>query len=228
MIKCQDFILAFYPKKKYTKRMVQKKYKLCLGIDTASDLTSVALLDSEGHFATDQTDSPRGQGEILFRMIQNVFQKMGKTPKDLTHIAVTIGPGSFTGVRIGLSTARGLGLALNIPVLGVDNFCATAYGLKQKLTVVLDSKRDDYFAQDFDAKGHPINDQIIISSANLKKRHPLNIAGSGAEKLSTEISCTIIKNPNPLALNVAQIALKSPKDTTEPHPLYLRDADVTI
>jgi len=204
-----------------------KRQKLCLAIDTASDVSSVALCDDEGRYAVTHMTATRGQGEALMGMIQDVLSQMEKSPKDLTHIAVAIGPGSFTGVRIGLATARGLGLALGIPVLGVDNFKATAYGLKKAVAVVLDSKRDDYFVQHFDAKGNAVDTPTLKTTLQLKSASFI-ACGSGTVRLAQEIKCKVMEPKQDLALSVAEIALQEPKNTAEPHPLYLRDADVTI
>ena len=205
-----------------------KQRKLCLGIDTASDVTSVALIDANGSCASARLSTPRGQGEALMGMIQDVLGQMKKSPKDLTHIAVTIGPGSFTGVRIGLATARALGLALKLPVFGVDNFLASAYATNKKVKVVLDSKRDDYFVQDFDTAGKALTKPSIKSTTELKALLPFLACGSGATKLAQEIGCKVVSAPQDLAIATAQIVLNYPKKATEPHPLYLRDADVTI
>ena len=205
-----------------------KQQKLCLAIDTASDETSVALCTENDSFAVSHMTAARGQGEALMSMIQDVLQQMEKAPKDLTHIAVTIGPGSFTGVRIGLATARGLGLALNIPVLGIDNFTATAHDLKKDVVIVLDSKRDDYFVQSFDAKGTAKDNPSLKTSSQLKKDLPFTACGTGADQLAQKIGCKTICPIQDLALSTAQIALHHLEKTTEPHPLYLRDADVTI
>ena len=207
---------------------MKQKTQLCLALDTASDTTSVACLSSTGESAALQETLPRGQGEFLFQMIQQVLQKMNKKTKDLTLIAATIGPGSFTGVRIGLATARGLGLALNIPVLGVDNFQATASLFSQKVKVVLESKRDDYFVQTFDKKNLAINTPSLETTTQLKKELPFLACGSGAQRLAEEIGCDIISSSTPLAFQVAKIALHEPNKTLEPHPLYLREADVSI
>ena len=207
---------------------MKKKQSLCLAFDTASDITSVAVVSGNGISSVVRMATPRGQGEVLMSMIQTALTQVQKTPKDLTHIAATIGPGSFTGVRIGLATARGLGLALKLPVFGVDNFTATAYALKKKMTVVLDSKRDDYFVQDFDAKGNTLTLPMLKSTAELKKLMPFTACGSGAEKLAQEVGCKVILPKQDLALSAAQIVLKEPQKTTKPHPLYLREADVTI
>ena len=206
---------------------MRKKTQFCLAIDTASDETSVACVAVNGDYSVLQEKLVRGQGELLMDMIQRVLQQMNKTAKDLTCIAVTVGPGSFTGVRIGLATARGLGLALNIPVMGVDNFYATAYQLSCAVTVVLDTRRNDYFVQNFDKNGKSLSTATIMTADRLKQIPKLVACGSGALKLKEEINCKLVEHM-PLALAVAKIALESPDKTVLPHPLYLRDADVTI
>ena len=207
--------------------MVQK-YQLCLALDTASDVTSVACLDSMGHKSVVCETLSRGQGELLMQLIQNALKQIGKKPKDLTCVAVTIGPGSFTGVRIGLATARGLGLALKIPVLGVDNFTATAHAVSQRAKIVLESKRADYFVQNFNAKGKALNKPALKTATQLKKLAAFTACGSGAQRLAEEIGCKVLPISQPLALSAAQIALHSPQQTVAPHPLYLREADVSI
>ena len=206
---------------------MQKRKPLCLAIDTASDVTSVTVIGDTVSAAA-QLEMTRGQGEALMGLIQSVLKDIKKKPKDLTLIAVTIGPGSFTGVRIGLATARGLGLALNIPVLGVDNFLATAYQTHQKVTVILDSKRDDYFVQDFNAQGKALDIPSLKTTNELKALLPFTACGSGANRLAKEIGCSVINLPIPLSSAVAEIAIKTPSKTLPPHPLYLREADVSI
>ncbi len=206
---------------------MKKKERLCLGLDTTSDITSVACLSDQGKCACVQENCSRGQGEILFGLIQQVLDKMQKLPADLTHIAVAVGPGSFTGVRIGLATARGLGLALNIPVRGVDNFLATAYEQKRPVKIVLESKRSDFFVQDF-AKNMALSDPKVQTVAQLKQGRPLVVCGSGADRLAKQIDCVVTGAMQPLALAVAQIMLFDFNKTIEAHPLYLRDADVTL
>lgn len=210
---------------------MSKKKSLCLGIDTTSDAVCVACVDESNHSSYLYQQMFHGQGEVLMTLIQNVLNALNKKPKDLTHIAVTVGPGSFTGVRIGLATARGLGLALKIPVIGVDNFTATSffYNLKTTHKVVIDSKRDDYFVQSFDTKGIAKGKPRLYTKDELKKQLPFIACGTGANQLANEIGCQIASMDKPLlALAAAQIALTAPNKTTDAHPLYLRDADVTI
>ena len=97
---------------------------LLLAIDTAAPRLQLALLHDDDRVETLSEDMATGQAERLFPALAELLARSGATYADLTRIAVTTGPGSFTGLRIGLSAARGLGLALNIPVVGVPSLLA--------------------------------------------------------------------------------------------------------
>ncbi|MBR5130446.1 MAG: tRNA (adenosine(37)-N6)-threonylcarbamoyltransferase complex dimerization subunit type 1 TsaB [Alphaproteobacteria bacterium] len=201
---------------------------LILALDTSSSAVSVALLDEEKVLAYREQIMDRGQGEALVPIIADVLDQAKRKTTDITGVAVAIGPGSFTGVRVGLSTARGIGLALNIPVYGVTNFEAVAYGLLKPIKIVLDTKRGDYFTQDFDESGCPISNPKTQTSDDLKSLLPFTAIGDGAEKLSQEIGCNIIQKISPSAVSIAKIAISRSAHPLPPEPLYLRDADVTI
>ena len=207
---------------------MKKKKRICLALDTTSDVTSVACLSDDGACAVLQENCTRGQGEALMGLIQQVLDKMQIKPADLTQIAVAVGPGSFTGVRIGLATARGLGLALNIPVMGVDNFTATAHHHKKAVKVVLDSKRSDFFVQAFSEEGEALSRPTIQNIKQLEGALPFVACGSGAVQLADQIHCDVVAAQQPLAVAMGEIALFQPHKTTEAHPLYLREADVTL
>ena len=102
---------------------------LILAIDTCLARCAVCLFDSAAGsvLAEHHLDIERGHAEALAPMVQRVLATAHKRPGDVTRIALTLGPGTFTGVRIGLSFARAFGLALNIPVYGLDTL--TAYQL---------------------------------------------------------------------------------------------------
>ncbi len=207
---------------------MKKEPVFCLSIDTASDTTTVVLKAMKGGFSERTLTAARGQGEALMGMIQDVLTEMNASAQDLSAIAVTLGPGSFTGVRIGLAAARGLGLALEIPVLGVSSFLATAYASGIPATVVLESKRDDYFVQRFDENCKPLSEPALKSTEDLKKLPDLLAVGSGAERLKEEIACATAEPKTSLALAAAEIALAHADWCLPPHPIYLRDADVTV
>mgnify|MGYP000887923011 CR=1 FL=1 len=101
---------------------------ILLGLDTSLGACSAALYDtgSQRVLASDFTVMERGHAEALGPMVQSVMNAAGKKPADLGRIVVTRGPGTFTGLRIGLAFAKGLALARGIPLLGIDSLWATA------------------------------------------------------------------------------------------------------
>ncbi|MBR6675111.1 MAG: tRNA (adenosine(37)-N6)-threonylcarbamoyltransferase complex dimerization subunit type 1 TsaB [Alphaproteobacteria bacterium] len=200
---------------------------LILSLDTSSSAVSVAVLDKENILAFQEQVMDRGQGEALVPMIAQVLEQAQKTPSDITGVAVAVGPGSFTGVRVGLSTARGIGLALGVPVYGVTNFEASAYGISMPVVATLDTKRGDYFTQAFDDKG-PASEAKTHSANDLKSDLPFVAVGDGAEKLSAEIGCDVLQKTVPSAVAIGKIALNRIETPLPPEPLYLRDADVTV
>ena len=116
---------------------------LILSIDTSSADLSVALVNENGSLGLVEENMLRGQGEALIPYIQSMMLQAGLPMNAVEGVAVAVGPGSFTGVRVGLSTARGIGLALDIPVYGATNLEAAAAGLNEPVTVTLDTKRGD-------------------------------------------------------------------------------------
>lgn len=131
---------------------------MILAIDTAGSSTSVAVL-SALHPATILSSQHRaermGQSEFLLPLIDAALKDSGKTLADITHLAVCTGPGSFTGLRVGLATAHALAKAQNIALYGIDLFSALRHGMAQALpaeqaattAIVLDSYREELFVQ---------------------------------------------------------------------------------
>ncbi len=198
-----------------------------LAIDTSNRTLSVALLTEKGNIFSKELQMDRGQGEALIPLIQTLLTEAKQKVENLHAIAVAVGPGSFTGVRIGLACAKAFGLALNIPVWGVTNLEAEAYGIKQSITVVLDSKRGDYFVQHFE-NNQATDEAHIETNEGLKKSLPFVAIGDGAQELADKIGCKTIQRTLPLAVAVAQIALKRKEHPLPAQPLYLRQADVTV
>jgi len=124
-----------------------------LALDTAGAACAVAVRSSGAIVAFESEEMDRGQAEELTPMIGRVMAAAGMKFTDLDHIAVTVGPGSFTGLRIGLAAARGLGLAASVPVGGVSSFdvAAKIAQIAQPgvgfLGVILETKRADYYTR---------------------------------------------------------------------------------
>lgn len=201
---------------------------LILSIDTSSADLSVALVNENGSLGLVEENMLRGQGEALIPYIQSMMQQAGLPMNAVEGVAVAVGPGSFTGVRVGLSTARGIGLALDIPVYGVTNLEAAAAGLNEPVTVTLDTKRGDYYTQQFDKNGKAIGEPSIQSADDLKQQLPFTAIGDGAMKLAEEIGCDVAMKPQSSAISIAQIALSRLDNPLRAEPLYLREADVTV
>lgn len=201
---------------------------LILSIDTSSADLSVALVNENGSLGLVEENMLRGQGEALIPYIQSMMQQAGLPMNAVEGVAVAVGPGSFTGVRVGLSTARGIGLALDIPVYGVTNLEAAAAGLNEPVTVTLDTKRGDYYTQQFDKNGKTIGEPSIQSADDLKQQLPFTAIGDGAMKLAEEIGCDVAMKPQSSAISIAQIALSRLDNPLPAEPLYLREADVTV
>ena len=206
---------------------------LLLAIDTAGVACSVAILDTE----TDEIVSSlsenlgRGHAERLMAMIDEVLAARQVELKQIGRIAVGIGPGSFTGIRVGVAAARGFALALNIPVVGVTTLSvlaemAPARVADQKLAVVIDAKRDEVFCQSFDASGEPLDDPHVLSVDDLKSvayDPSVQLFGSGAELIKPSDEATVPDHYSIEAL--ARLGAKASPVSDKASPLYLRGPD---
>ncbi len=121
---------------------------LILAFDTSAGGCSVALLDGDQVLAQDRRAMQRGQSEALLPMIEAICAEGDRPLYEVEGLAVTHGPGSFTGLRIGLAAAEGLALALDIPAVGISSFEARAAGEMRggPALCVLDSGRAEPFA----------------------------------------------------------------------------------
>jgi tRNA threonylcarbamoyladenosine biosynthesis protein TsaB len=113
--------------------------KLVLAFDTATDVATTALLDDE-HVLGERIAEPKS----LLRAVDDLLRDAGAEPADLGALVVGNGPGSFTSTRIGLAVARGLALALELPVAGVSTLDALAYAREDALPVI-DARRREVF-----------------------------------------------------------------------------------
>jgi tRNA threonylcarbamoyladenosine biosynthesis protein TsaB len=191
-----------------------------------------------------------GHGEALLPMIERVMQQAGLAPSQLDAIAAAIGPGGFTGIRVGLAAAHGIALAAGARLVGISSFAAVAAGVAaigdadcQTLLVALDSRRADLYVQLFarDATTPLAAPQALLGErlAGYVARHAGNgrvlIAGdaaaAAAAALGSEIRCVIDGESVPNARAVAAAALRqlgSGAMAGPVRPFYLRPPDVTL
>ncbi len=200
---------------------------LLLSLDTASTTLSLALLEGEKVLAKFDENMLRGQAERLVPEIQNLFQKAGYKIRELSAVAVGVGPGSFTGVRVALSAARGLGLALNVPVWGVSSLEAYAYGADADVFVALDTKRSDYYVAGFNKELEAVFSPRVMTMDEIKILNPKLIASDTPEAFRAA-GFQVRENNFSLAKQIANIALMRGDKNLPAEPLYLREADVTL
>ena len=196
---------------------------ITLAIDTANENIAIALLKNKTILFEYNQAMPRGQGEALIPLIQDMLNQSNLTPTDINQIAVAIGPGSFTGVRIAMATARGMALALDIPIYGTTTLEASAFQTSGKTLSVLDTKRGDFYTQLFQ-DGNPLEEPQIRTTEQIKTLSDISLVGSSAQSLSEQTGIPVQNIPLSSAVAIAFSALTHKREAI---PYYLRDADVS-
>lgn len=209
---------------------------LLLGLDTATAATTVALVRS-GSGVPDEVLAqrshvdPRRHGEVLPVQINEVLHAAHMTPTDLDAIAVGIGPGAFTGLRVGLATAQALGQALQIPVHGVCTLDVLAYdtGRTEGFAIVTDARRREFFWATY--AGHESRSTAPIVGSPAVARNALLgltvICPQGTPAIDG-LNPVIGARPSASALCRLVLARLARGEALDgPVPLYLRRPDVT-
>lgn len=213
-----------------------------LAIDSATNACSAALWLRDGLGPRRYAAMRRGHAEALLPMIDAVMSEAGLSFAELDGIATTVGPGAFTGLRIGLSAARGLALAAELPVVGVTTLEAVAAAQEAAglpILVTLDSKRADVYAQLFSAGGEAVGAPAALMPANvpglLPRGQTVAVAGDAADAvlaaLGPDSALRRLAGPDlPDAALVAAIAVPRLAERPgtyvgPPAALYLRPPD---
>jgi len=204
---------------------------MLLAIDTSGPLCSAALMD--GDIIVEHSDDiGRGHAEHLMGMLDDLLGEAKAGWTDINRVACSTGPGSFTGLRVGLATARGLALALDCPCTGVTVFEAFAeeYGQGEPLCVAMDARREQVWMQSFSGDGAVNSEPLAVAVNQAPNNVPadtLRFAGSAAKMLTEQRDDALIlgNSPSPPIAAIARIASKKPTDARRPKPLYLRAPD---
>jgi tRNA threonylcarbamoyl adenosine modification protein YeaZ len=192
---------------------------MILGLDTSVAHCAIGLMSPDGTIMSDVHEMAKGQAEALFPLIEALLTANSTDWSDITRIGVGIGPGNFTGVRLGVSAARGLALACNIPAIGVSRLATMAYGTTGSIIIALDARRDSLFVQRF-------YDGVAISEPAMIDADLLADFAQGDQIIGdTGLACFDIDQFIPNLLNITQSA---PKNAPRPAPLYLRAADAAL
>ncbi len=137
---------------------------LTLAFDTTGEFGSIALADENGIRAEALAHAPEGFGQVLFPRVQALLEAQSVTLRDIKLVAAASGPGSFTGVRVGLAAMKGLASVLGIPAAGVSNLAALAsFGARPLRATVIDARRGEIYAALYDAAGKAVIPESVIS-----------------------------------------------------------------
>ncbi|MGB3503227.1 MAG: tRNA (adenosine(37)-N6)-threonylcarbamoyltransferase complex dimerization subunit type 1 TsaB [Mesorhizobium sp.] len=216
---------------------------IVLAIDTASTLCAVCLWDAaqSRELGRAVEDIGKGHAERLMELIERALGEAGIGYDKVGVIAVSVGPGSFTGIRVGVSAARGLALALGIPAHGVTTLSAIAEAVRAKtsgrrIVAAIDAKRDELYAADHARDGSVTAGPMIVrydAAASLAAGEPPVLAGSGAAIIADRIEQAGGERPAILDDHAttadiaiyAALAAAGKSANSPPKPLYLRAPD---
>ena len=211
---------------------------LTLAIDCSARLCAVALHqgDTDAILAAASPDIGRGHAEQLPAILQSVLDRAARGLGDVERIGVTVGPGSFAGIRVGVAFARGLALALSVPCVGVGSLEAIAIPAARRtgrpVLAVLDARRDHVWALLVDAHGEviaPAAERTPQVALDLALATDCGILGSGAALLAgldASLASRTLGDPAAPAIeDVARLAARLDPGANPAEPRYLRDAD---
>jgi tRNA threonylcarbamoyladenosine biosynthesis protein TsaB len=204
---------------------------LLLAVDTALGACSAAVLDADHVLASRHVAMERGHAEALAPMVEAVMAEAGLSFGKLDKLAVTTGPGTFTGQRVGLAFMRGMRVALQKPLIGVTTLAAMAEQARcqtgsKNAAAVHDAKREEVYLQVLGETPRLMRFEEAVEV--LRGIADLALAGTAAARLAGLISTVQVANIfAPDAVWVAKLAAKM-EASSVPRPLYLRPPDAKL
>ena len=214
---------------------------LVLAIDTALEACSAAVLDSDRReiVASETQAMQRGHAEALMPLIARVMDGAGVEFRELDRIAVTTGPGSFTGLRVGISAARGIALAAGKPAIGLTTlaaFAAPHIAEDDTLPVVaaIDARHNNVYLQVFGPRGRTLVAPKVASlreAVRAAQTDSARIVGSAAQLIAAAwpktdpLPPTVDQRGAPDISWIARLAAAADEGHGSPKPLYLRAPD---
>lgn len=206
---------------------------IVLALDTAGVDCAAAVYDSGSDTMLGEASDMIGKGhaEHLMGIVDRVLAQAGKKLAMVERIAVTIGPGSFTGIRVGVAAARGFALALKIPTVGITTLETMAAAARLKtpgraVLAAMDAKRGEIYLQSFSAEGQPLDDPraVTIEEAQaFAASFDGDITGSATPILKPGATGGH-SNTFPISI-VARLGAAADPNSGKPKPLYLRGPD---
>lgn len=212
---------------------------ILLACDTTQSACSVAVKIGAAEARQTVLEMSRGHAETLMPLMQDFLATEGVAMGDVTHLAVTVGPGTFTGTRVGLSAMRGLALALNLPLVGIGSLQAMALAgqAARPRLVAIDARRDSFYCQAFSADGSVLSPPQALglseAAALIGGEEQVAVIGTGKLALAA-LGARFLPDAAPdfpQARHVAALAAQLPPEDWQgdpPAPLYLRPPDATL
>jgi tRNA threonylcarbamoyladenosine biosynthesis protein TsaB len=178
---------------------------LCL--ETATNLCSVALCDNAGVVSLRESDESKSHASLLTVFIEEILRDNGIRARDLTAVAVSKGPGSYTGLRIGVSVAKGIAYAATIPLIATETTLSMFWGIRDSrffgtesdndslFCPMLDARRMEVYYAIYDSQGNKIKEisaEVIneTSFVNIPESQKIIFFGNGAQKCKEVINRT--------------------------------------
>jgi tRNA threonylcarbamoyl adenosine modification protein YeaZ len=215
-----------------------------LALDTAFPAISACILDegAEDPESMETIAMERGHSEALLPLIERVMARVEGGFASLDRVAVTIGPGSFTGLRVGIAAARAIGVACKVPVVGISTFAALAAPLilEQKpglAAAAIDARHGNVYFAAFGPDGRTALTPRVVSPREAMRSlgaGPVRLAGSGAALLAAEAAAAgteieiARESPGVDIVFVAKLGLLADPGRAPPRPLYLKAPDVKV
>jgi tRNA threonylcarbamoyladenosine biosynthesis protein TsaB len=209
-----------------------------LSVDTTHEFGSLAL--TEGGEVVEEVllHAPDGFGQVLFGHLASLLGRHNRKAAAMNCFAAAIGPGSFTGVRVGIACVKGLGEATGKPVVGVSNLAAIAsFGSAPLRAAVMDARRGEVYGAVYDAAGAPVCDEVVMKFPAWLETIPPGVeflspdfapfqnALAGTRHAAAKVSVV----PRALAAAIGIIAHRSrPVDPTELDANYVRRSDAEL
>ena len=186
---------------------------LTLAIDTAAPRLQLALLLPDGRVDLLVDEIATGHAELIFGRLATLLERTGLGYAALERVAVSTGPGSFTGLRIGLAAARGIGLARGIPVVGVPSLLALSLAAPadKPVAVLLDARRGEAYFQLFSGPGTPRGAAQLLPMAEAQTAVPADT--------------TLLQSPFVDIALLARFAAAADPAAFPPEAAYVREAD---
>ena len=220
---------------------------LTLAFDTSSDFCSAAFVLDGKVLCECSKELSRGHAEKLVPMIKGLGRELGIEISDSDLVAVTVGPGSYTGVRTGLAAAHGFSLASDAPAVGVSSFAAIVRGARKQIRAaspvlcVIETRRKEYYGQMYDFKGQVLTPPRVMGQNELQdviELYTPTLCGNGVSRLLSHLSASycylqyISDRNNPKPMDIAEPGgriISKTKDVRETlSPLYLREAQARL